>query len=168
MFRVTTPPSLPVLEYADVIPFKVLKRLLLPEKKRVVLSMTLNCNWWWGSSSGNLGNVEYPLPLVSDLLWPGVAVYMGGVMCEHLQVFNIWREEKRACNINNIHFWTNRGIRVNSKCGVSHSMSTKCSVWAMGTRADASKGQREGLFVDRETERQRQRDGENERASILS
>ena len=32
---------------------------LPPEKKGSVLSMTLNCIWWFGSSSGALGSVEY-------------------------------------------------------------------------------------------------------------
>ena len=28
-------------------------------QKRDVQNMILNCIWWWGSSSGDLGNVEY-------------------------------------------------------------------------------------------------------------
>ena len=30
------------------------------KKKKSVLDMTLNCIWWWGSSSGNFRNEEYP------------------------------------------------------------------------------------------------------------
>ena len=30
-----------------------------PTSKRGVLNMTLNCIWWWGSSSKDLGSVEY-------------------------------------------------------------------------------------------------------------
>ena len=38
--------------------------------KRGVLSMTLNCIWWWDYSSGVLGMMEYPLigPLLPGLL----------------------------------------------------------------------------------------------------
>ena len=30
-----------------------------PHPPTIVLCMILNCIWWWGSSSGALGNVEY-------------------------------------------------------------------------------------------------------------
>ena len=30
-----------------------------PPTKRVAVSMTLNCVWWWGSNSEDLGSVEY-------------------------------------------------------------------------------------------------------------
>ena len=30
-----------------------------PSKKRADLGMTLNCNWWYGSNSGDRGSVEY-------------------------------------------------------------------------------------------------------------
>ena len=39
-----------------------------------VLGITLNCNWWWGSRSGDLWNVEYPFIIItsrSTLTWRG-------------------------------------------------------------------------------------------------
>ena len=30
-----------------------------------VLGMTLNCIWWWGSITGDLGNVKYPLTAIT-------------------------------------------------------------------------------------------------------
>ena len=32
-----------------------------PQKKDGVLGMTLNCIWWWGSNSGDLRSVHYPI-----------------------------------------------------------------------------------------------------------
>ena len=32
---------------------------MLPQKGSI-LHMKLNCIWWWGSNSGDLGSVEYP------------------------------------------------------------------------------------------------------------
>ena len=43
-----------------------------PEKH--ISSMTLNCNWRWGSSYGDLGNVEYPFISITPrftLAWSG-------------------------------------------------------------------------------------------------
>ena len=41
-----------------------------------VPSMTINCIWWWDSSSGALGKCRKPpsLPLLSCSLWPGVVI----------------------------------------------------------------------------------------------
>ena len=37
--------------------------------------MTLNCFWWWGSSSGDLKNVVYLfIPLLPGQLWSVVVV----------------------------------------------------------------------------------------------
>ena len=38
------------------------------KKEKDVLIMTLNCIWWWGSSSGHLGSV----PLLLGPLWPWI------------------------------------------------------------------------------------------------
>ena len=34
--------------------------------KRGILSMTLNCIWWWGSTSGNLESVKYPFITITS------------------------------------------------------------------------------------------------------
>ena len=47
-------------------------KCLPPKKKRVVVSMGLNCIWWWDSSSGDLGNMEYLFIVIisrSALIW---------------------------------------------------------------------------------------------------
>ena len=59
------------LESADYI---LLTRDKLPPTQKGVLAMTLNCIWWWRSSSGDLGTMEYPfiaITLRSNLTWSG-------------------------------------------------------------------------------------------------
>ena len=36
-------------------------------KKFCVLDMTLNCIWWWDSSSGDLGSMEYPYIIITSM-----------------------------------------------------------------------------------------------------
>ena len=58
------------LEYAYCISCKWDKTF--PPLKKGVLSMILNCNWWWGSSSGVLRNVKYSFLAItscSTLSW---------------------------------------------------------------------------------------------------
>ena len=43
------------LEYADFIPCRQIRWSSQKKKKMCVLGMTLNCIWWWGSSSGECG-----------------------------------------------------------------------------------------------------------------
>ena len=35
------------------------RRVIAPWKKGSVLCITLNCIWWWGSNSGDMGSVRY-------------------------------------------------------------------------------------------------------------
>ena len=48
------------LEFADCIISKGIRPPTLKKREGVVLGMTLNCVWWWGSSSRDLESVEYP------------------------------------------------------------------------------------------------------------
>ena len=60
------------LEYTDSIPGW---GLLHPPPKRVILDMTQNFLWRRGSSSEDLGSVEYPfISLLPDPLWLRVVV----------------------------------------------------------------------------------------------
>ena len=50
------------LEYTEHI---LCRQIRLPHKRHVLV-MTLNCIWWWGSSSRDLGSMEYFfIPIVS-------------------------------------------------------------------------------------------------------
>ena len=58
-------------KYNDCTPYKGIR----PSPKMCVLGMTLNCIWWWGSTTGDLGSVEYvSLPLLPGPLWLRVVV----------------------------------------------------------------------------------------------
>ena len=59
-------------EYADCISSTEVRTLRTPLKKIGVLSITLNCIWWWGSNSGNVEKFENSLIVItpkSTLPW---------------------------------------------------------------------------------------------------
>ena len=50
--------------------------------------MTLNYIWWWGSYSGDLGNIKYPLlPLLPGLFWLAVVAAVKFTSMSQLDLF---------------------------------------------------------------------------------
>ena len=49
------------LKYTNCIPWKG-----VPSTKKGVLGMTLNCIWWWGSSSEDVRKIEYSFAAITS------------------------------------------------------------------------------------------------------
>ena len=57
-------------------------------KKGGLLGITLNCIWWWDSSSRTSGSVEYPfMPLLPGPLWPRVVVLVKVLSTGQIDLF---------------------------------------------------------------------------------
>ena len=52
-----------------------------------ILGMILNCTWWWGSSSGDLGSVNYTFIAIIDPFWPWIVVRVRVSSMDQIDLF---------------------------------------------------------------------------------
>ena len=93
-------PSCQILEYTGYIPHSLQKSNTLITQIKGVLYIRLNWIWWWGFSSGDLGNVEYSFIAItpSSTLTQSVHAYYGLVYGSNRSVWKLLILDKNTWN----------------------------------------------------------------------